>query len=79
MKMNMKEINLNEMEMVVGGWNWAAAIVGGVSGAFAGAVAGAYALGPVGAVIGGIAGGAVGGLICGNADKASDKGYCSMP
>ena len=77
--METMELNLNEMEGINGGWNWAAAIVGGVSGAFAGAVLGAYAGGPIGAVIGGIAGGAVGGIICGNADHASDKGYCSMP
>lgn len=68
MNTNMMELNLVQMEMVDGGWNWAAAIAGGVVSAFAGAVAGAYVGGPVGAVVGGVAGAAVGGLICGYED-----------
>ena len=29
---DMMELNLNEMEMVNGGWNWTASIVGGIFG-----------------------------------------------
>ncbi len=60
------EMNLNEMEMISGGWNWAGCIAGGISGAIAGAFSGACAGGPVGAVIGGIAGGVVCGVLGGD-------------
>ena len=51
MENNMKELNLNEMEMVNGGWNWKNCLetggVSGIIGGLCGTVVG-IATGPVG-------------------------------
>ena len=75
MNTNTMELNMNEMEMVNGGWNWLSAAMGGLIGGTGGAAIGllataAAASGPVGWAIlaGGAAGAAVVGAITGNFD-----------
>ena len=75
-EMNMKELNLNELEQANGGWDWLKAamgsIIGGAGGAGIGLTVSGFlvASGPVGWAI--LAGGAVGavavGAIAGNFD-----------
>ena len=57
------ELNLNEMEMINGGWNWKKSVLWGVVGAVVGA--------SIGAQIGGGPGAVAGGIICGGAGIAS--------
>ena len=76
MNTNMKELNLNEMEMANGGWDWLSAamgsIIGGVGGAGIGLTVSGFlvASGPVGWAIlaGGAAGAVAVGAIAGNFD-----------
>lgn len=76
MDTNMKELNLNEMEMANGGWDWLSAamgsIIGGVGGAGIGLTVSGFlvASGPVGWAIlaGGAAGAVAVGAIAGNFD-----------
>ena len=37
MNTNMKELNLNEMEMINGGWDWGKSVLWGIVGTVAGA------------------------------------------
>ena len=61
MNTNMKELNLNEMEMINGGkWNWGKSILWGIVGTVAGAAIGAQIGGGVGAAAGGLLGGTAG-------------------
>lgn len=60
MNTNAMELNLNEMEMINGGWNWKECIFWGTVGTVAGAGVGAHVGGVPGAVIGGVVGGAIG-------------------
>ena len=60
MKANLNELNLNEMEMINGGWNWGKSILWGVVGTIAGAAIGAQIGGGVGAAAGGLLGGTAG-------------------
>ena len=57
---DMMELNLNEMEMVNGGWNWAGSIVGGIFGGLGGVGLGGSVGVPIGAAVGGVAGAAWG-------------------
>ena len=66
MNTNMKELNLNEMELVNGGWSWKNCGIGAVAGALLGAAGGALAGGLAGAAICGV-GGAVAGAFAGGA------------
>ena len=43
MNTNMKELNMNEMELVNGGWSWKNCGIGAVAGAVLGAAGGALA------------------------------------
>lgn len=63
MNTNTVELNLNEMEMINGGWSWKAFVPGAVIGGIGGLVAGAVSAGIPGAVIGTVAGAVVGGVI----------------
>ena len=67
MNNNMMELNMNEMELVNGGFNIFRAIVGGVVGGMGGAALGGTFGGIPGAVVGGVAG-AVTGVAVGGAD-----------
>ena len=67
MNSNMMELNMNEMELVNGGFNILGAITGGLVGGLSGAALGGTFGGVPGAVIGGIAG-AVTGVAVGGAD-----------
>ncbi len=60
MNTNIKELNLNEMEMINGGWNWKKSIMWGVFGTLVGASIGAQIGGVVGAAAGGLLGGTAG-------------------
>ena len=60
MNTNTMELNLNEMEMVNGGFDWVKAVVWGTVGATVGAGVGASVGGIPGMVVGGGVGGAVG-------------------
>jgi len=57
------ELNLNELEMVTGGWNWKKSVLWGVLGTVVGA--------SIGAQIGGGPGAVAGAVICGGAGVAS--------
>ena len=63
---NMTELNLDELELISGGWNWKRAIIGGaVIGAVMGAVGtciGGLPLGAVTGTVGAVAGGVAYGL-----------------
>ena len=63
MNTNMKELNLNEMEMISGGWNWKKSVLWGVLGTVIGA--------SIGAEIGGGPGAVAGAIISGGAGVAS--------
>ena len=54
------ELNLNEMEMINGGWDWKKSIFWGVVCGTAGAITGGHIAGAPGAVVGGVVGGAIG-------------------
>ena len=54
------ELNLNELEMVTGGWNWKKSVLWGVFGTVVGASIGAQIGGGPGAVAGAIIGGGAG-------------------
>ena len=54
------ELNLNELEMVTGGWNWKKSVFWGVFGTVIGASIGAQIGGGPGAVAGAIIGGGAG-------------------
>ena len=54
------ELNLNELEMATGGWNWKKSVLWGVFGTVVGASIGANIGGAAGAVFGGVVGGAAG-------------------
>ena len=60
MNTNTMELNLNEMEMISGGWNWKKSVLWGVFGTVVGASIGANIGGAAGAVFGGFVGGAAG-------------------
>ena len=60
MNTNTAELNLNELEMVTGGWNWKKSVLWGVFGTVVGASIGANIGGAAGAVFGGVVGGAAG-------------------
>ena len=60
MNTNMKELNLNEMEMINGGWDWGKSILWGIVGTIAGAAIGAQIGGAPGAVAGAVIGGGAG-------------------
>lgn len=60
MNTNTMELNLNEMEMISGGWNWKKSVLWGVFGTVVGASIGANIGGAAGAVFGGVVGGAAG-------------------
>lgn len=60
MNNNMMELNMEQMEMINGGWDWFKTVFWGTVGAVAGAGIGAQVGGIPGAVVGGIIGGAVG-------------------
>ena len=74
MDTNMKELNMDEMEMANGGWSWASAACGGVFGGLVGtglgmAITGlAVASGPVGWVM--LAGAAAGAATVGGCTGA---------
>ncbi|MCR4882102.1 MAG: hypothetical protein K6A68_00890 [Clostridiales bacterium] len=59
------ELNLNELEMVTGGWNWKKSVLWGVVGTIVGA--------SIGAQIGGGPGAVAGAVICGGAGVASGE------
>ena len=63
MNTNMKELNLKELEMINGGWDWGKSVLWGIVGAVVGA--------SIGAQIGGAPGAIAGGVICGGAGIAS--------
>ena len=72
MNTNMMELNLDEMEMVNGGWDlWGSvkgALIGAGSGAVVGAIGGAILAGGIGAVpgaLGGATASAIGGFLAG--------------
>ena len=70
MENNMKELNLNEMEMVNGGWDWSdfglGAVTGGGLGFIIGGGAAVLATGPVGwAIAGAVVGAAALGAAAG--------------
>ena len=54
------ELNLNELEMVTGGWNWKKSVLWGVFGTVVGASLGASIGGAPDAVAGGLIGGGAG-------------------
>ena len=58
--MDTMELDLNEMELANGGWNWKESIFWGVVCGVAGAGIGAHVAGVPGAVVGGVAGAAIG-------------------
>ena len=60
MNTNMKELNLNEMEMIDGGWDWGKSVLWGIVRTVAGAAIGAQIGGSVGAAAGGLLGGTAG-------------------
>ena len=60
MNTNVKELNLNEMEKINGGWNWKKSVLWGVFGTVVGASIGAQIGGAPGAVAGGLIGGGAG-------------------
>lgn len=60
METKMMELNLNEMEMINGGWNWKKSVLWGVFGTVIGASIGAQIGGAPGAVAGAIIGGGAG-------------------
>ena len=60
MNTNTAELNLNELEMVTGGWNWKKSVLWGVFGTVIGASIGAQIGGAPGAVAGAIIGGGAG-------------------
>ena len=60
MNTNMKELNLNEMEMINGGWDWGKSVLWGIVGTVAGAAIGAQIGGAPGAVAGAVIGGGAG-------------------
>jgi len=60
MNTNTMELNLNEMEMISGGWNWKKSVLWGVFGTVVGASIGANIGGAAGAVFGSFVGGAAG-------------------
>ena len=60
MNKNVKELNLNELEMINGGWNWKKSVLWGVFGTVVGASIGAQIGGAPGAVAGGLIGGGAG-------------------
>ena len=60
MNTNTMELNLDEMEMVNGGWNWKESIFWGVVGGTAGAGVGGQIGGVPGAIIGGAVGAGIG-------------------
>ncbi len=57
---NTIELNLNEMEMINGGWKWKKSLFWGVFGTVIGASIGAQIGGGCGAVAGGLIGGTAG-------------------
>ena len=61
-----QELNLEDMELINGGWNWTNSLVSGFFGAIGGAGCGAFG-GPVGAVVGGVVG-AVSGVVSGGCE-----------
>ena len=73
MNTNTMELNLNEMEMINGGWSWKAFVPGAVIGGIGGLVIGAVSGGIPGAIIGTVGGAVVGGVItsvgCGDVVK----------
>ena len=60
MNNNMMELNMNEMELVNGGFDWVKTVVWGAVGTVVGAGIGASVGGIPGMVVGGVVGGAVG-------------------
>ena len=60
MNTNVMELNLNEMEMINGGWNWKKSVFWGVFGTVIGASIGASIGGGPGAVAGAVIGGGAG-------------------
>ena len=60
MNTNTMELNLNEMEVVNGGFDWVKTVVWGAVGATVGAGIGASVGGIPGMVVGGVVGGAIG-------------------
>ena len=60
MNTNTMELNLNEMEMINGGWDWVKSVLWGVFGTVVGASLGASIGGAPGAVAGGLIGGGAG-------------------
>ena len=60
MNTDMMELNLDQLEMVSGGWNWKKCLFGGSVGAVAGGLIGAHVGAVPGAIIGAVIGGAVG-------------------
>ena len=63
MNTNMMELNMNELEMVNGGWNIGKSILRGIVGTVVGA--------SIGAQIGGAPGAVAGAVICGGAGVLS--------
>ena len=63
MNTNMMELNMNELEMVNGGWNIGKSILWGIVGTVVGA--------SIGAQIGGAPGAVAGAVICGGAGVLS--------
>ena len=68
MNTNTRELNMDEMEMVNGGFSVWGAIAGAIYGGAVGATGGGCVGGPVGGVIGGVIGGIAGGIVGGTAD-----------
>ena len=81
MNTNMKELNMNEMELVNGGWSWKNCGIGAVAGAVLGAAGGALAGGWAGAAICGVAGAVVGAFSGGASDEinAAKKNISPIP
>lgn len=52
-----RELTMEELDLIAGGWNWGTAVAGGVGGAVGGSFAG-----PAGAAVGGAIGFVAGGL-----------------
>ena len=64
MNTNMKELNLNEMEMINGGWKWKDVVCNALFVGTIGAVSGGVLAGLPGAAIGGTVGAGIGAAVC---------------